>query len=168
MLRLYKRSMSVLMGLKRVSSVCRGGAAALTMSANCADIPGRLTDVLPGPVFLHVVFSGLQTAARYQDCESDEPVEDGVDKDATGNVSQYNNEKTWADLRDETICYAVTERDKRHDNERWEDVADVAPIDLSNLANHHTANLHMLTNGTLKRAALTYKNKRTSRCPWGN
>lgn len=44
------------------------------------------------------------------------------------------------DLRDEAICDAIAKRNKRHDDERRKSVANVAPIDLRDLANHHTAN----------------------------
>jgi hypothetical protein len=45
-----------------------------------------------------------------------------------------------ANLRNEAICNAIAKRYKRHDNERRKGVTNVSPINLCNLANHHTAN----------------------------
>jgi hypothetical protein len=44
-------------------------------------------------------------------------------------------------LRDQAISYAVAERDKCHDHERRENIADVSPVDLGDLSNHHATNL---------------------------
>lgn len=47
------------------------------------------------------------------------------------------------DLRDETVGYAVAEGNESHDNERGEDVAYVPPVNLSDLADHHAADLQI-------------------------
>ena len=50
--------------------------------AHGADEPRCATRALPGPVFLQVVLAGLDVAARDEDNEADETIEDGVNKDA--------------------------------------------------------------------------------------
>lgn len=47
-------------------------------------------------------------------------------------------------LRDETVGDAVAEGDKGHDNKRGEDVADISPVDLGDLTDHHAADLEEL------------------------
>lgn len=47
-------------------------------------------------------------------------------------------------LRDETIGYTVAERDEGHDDERGQDVADISPVDLCDLSDHHAADLHIM------------------------
>jgi hypothetical protein len=57
--------------------------ATLPMATHSAHEPGRATGPAPGPVLLEVVLAGLDVAARDEDDEPDETVEDGVDEDTT-------------------------------------------------------------------------------------
>lgn len=45
-------------------------------------------------------------------------------------------------LRDEAVSYTVAEGDECHDDERWQHVTNVSPVDLRDLANHHAPHLH--------------------------
>lgn len=44
-------------------------------------------------------------------------------------------------LRNKTVGNTITERDEGHDYKRWQHITDIMPVDLSNLADHHTSDL---------------------------
>ena len=50
-----------------------------------------------------------------------------------------------ADLRDETVSYAVAERDKSHNHEGRKNIANVSPVDLGDLTDHHATNLFTMS-----------------------
>lgn len=60
--------------------------AASSVSPHGPDKPGWAAGALPSPVFLEVVFPGLDAVIGEEDHEADEGVEDGVDKQATNCV----------------------------------------------------------------------------------
>ncbi len=51
---------------------------AFTATANCPNVPRRLPDPFPSPVFFEVVLSGLPAAAGNKHKQADETVEDSV------------------------------------------------------------------------------------------
>lgn len=59
-------------------------------AANGADEPGGAAGSLPGPVLLEVILAGLELATREKDDDGDEAIEDGVDKDAAGNIVSWD------------------------------------------------------------------------------
>jgi hypothetical protein len=70
------------------------------------------------------------------------------------------------DLRDETIGYAVAKRDECHDDERGQDVADISPVDLGDLTDHHATHLHILLAViAAQRNNTTYQNQSATSCP---
>ena len=103
---------------------------------------------LPRPVFLEIVLGRFDATAGDEYDEAYEPVEDGIDKNTPcrGNVrngAAMLAKDREAGLRDEAICYTVAKGDKCHDNKGRENVADITPVDLGYLANHHATDLFM-------------------------
>lgn len=114
-------------------------------SLDLSDEPGGLARALPRPVLLQVVLARLDAPAAHVDDEANKAVQDGVDEDAAMRSGELPARLLGSlDLRDETIGDAVAERDERHDDKGREDIADVSPVDLRDLSNHHAADLGTL------------------------
>lgn len=137
-------------------------------AANGADEPRGAAGSLPGPVLLEVVLAGLELAAGEEDDDGDEAVEDCVDKDAAeGSVSWEREERQkGASLRDEAVGDAVAEGDKGHDDKGGEDVADVSPVNLGDLTDHHAADLRSVSCRHRPRGVGTYQDEGTASGPW--
>lgn len=87
-----------------------------------SDEPWCLAATLPCPVFLEVVFTGLDTATAQIGDEADEAVENSVDEDAAAqqiawSAHGYGREGISPDSRDKAIGHAVAKGDKGHDDE---------------------------------------------------
>lgn len=63
-------------------------------------------------------------------------------------------------LRNEAVGNAVAKGDEGHDDERRQDVANVAPVYLGDLANHHTSNQDEGASRSPRRDRSKYRSKK--------
>lgn len=62
-------------------------------------------------------------------------------------------------LRNEPVSNAVAKRNKHHNNTRRQNIADITPIDLRNLANHHAPDQDESTSRSPRRDRSKYRSK---------
>lgn len=126
----------------RFRAHCRLWALSVSSLPDCANKPWRTAGALPGPILLEIILARLEVASGEEYDQTDQAIEYGIHEDTTVMRCQlWILQCKKMDSRDETVCYAVAERDEGDDDEGRKDVADVSPVDLRDLAYHHAPHL---------------------------